>query len=91
MNPQDHPSIIESAIRRRSFLKGMIEAGVFTAAASSPLFAKPTKGGKTSGDKVRLACCGIGNQGGSDVNSLFNTGHCEIVALCDTDMGAPHT
>ena len=61
---------------------------MFTAAASSPLFAKPAK---ATGDKVRLACCGIGNQGGSDVNSLFNTGHCEIVALCDTDMGAPHT
>jgi len=88
MNPQGHPSIIQSALRRRSFLKGMIEAGVFTAAASSPLFAKPAK---ATGDKVRLACCGIGNQGGSDVNSLFNTGHCEIVALCDTDMGAPHT
>ena len=91
MNPQDHPSTYHSAIRRRSFLKGMIEAGVFTAAASSPLFSKVAKAGNASGNKVRLACCGIGAQGGSDVNSLFSTGHCEIVALCDTDMGAPHT
>ena len=66
----------------------MLEAGVFTAAASSSLFAKATK---NKGDKVRLACCGIGAQGGNDVNSLFKTGLCEIVALCDTDIGAPHT
>lgn len=42
-------------------------------------------------DKVNLACCGIGNQGGSDMNIMYNTGLCNIVALCDTDMGAPHT
>jgi len=75
-------------IQRRSFLKGMLEAGAFSAVASNPLFAQKTA---KSGDKVRLACCGIGNQGGSDVNSLHATGLCEIVALCDTDMGAPHT
>lgn len=75
-------------IQRRSFLKGMLEAGAFSAVASNPLFAqKPAK----RGDKVRLACCGIGNQGGADVDSLHATGLCEIVALCDTDMGAPHT
>ena len=42
-------------------------------------------------ERVNLACVGIGNQGGSDVMSLYNTGLCNIVALCDTDMGAPHT
>jgi hypothetical protein len=88
MNTQSTPSIYQAQIRRRSFLKGMLEAGAFSAAASSPLFAQSAK---PKGDKVRLACCGIGNQGGSDVNSLYKTGHCEIVALCDTDMGAPHT
>jgi predicted dehydrogenase len=66
----------------------MLEAGAFSAVASNPLFARKTA---KSGDKVRLACCGIGNQGGSDVNSLHATGLCEIVALCDTDIGAPHT
>ena len=44
-----------------------------------------------AGERVNLACVGIGNQGGSDVMSLYNTGLCNIVALCDTDMGAPHT
>ena len=42
-------------------------------------------------ERVNLACCGIGNQGGSDINMLYATGLCNIVALCDTDMGAAHT
>lgn len=88
MNPQLNPSIHQTGIRRRSFLKGMLEAGAFSAAASSPLFAQATK---PKGAKVRLACCGIGNQGGNDIKSFYATGLCEIVALCDTDMGAPHT
>ena len=88
MNSTNHHSVLQKQIQRRSFLKGMLEAGAFSAVATTPLFAQKTA---KSGDKVRLACCGIGNQGGSDVNSLYKTGLCEIVALCDTDMGAPHT
>jgi predicted dehydrogenase len=88
MNTDNHQPRYQSQIQRRSFLKGMLEAGAFSAVAASPLFARKTA---SNGDKVRLACCGIGNQGGSDVNSLYATGHCQIVALCDTDMGAPHT
>jgi len=42
-------------------------------------------------DKVNLACCGIGHRGGSITNSLYETGHANIVALCDVDMGAKHT
>jgi len=42
-------------------------------------------------DKVNLACCGIGHRGGSIANSLYDTGHANIVALCDVDMGAKHT
>ncbi len=43
------------------------------------------------GERVNLACCGIGHQGGSDIKDLYDTGLCNIVALCDVDMGAPHT
>jgi predicted dehydrogenase len=46
---------------------------------------------KQAGEKVKLACIGIGNQGGSDVMSLYNTVLAEIVALCDVDMGAAQT
>lgn len=43
------------------------------------------------GERINLACCGIGNQGGSDVMSLYNTGLCNIVALCDTEIGGQRT
>jgi predicted dehydrogenase len=68
---------------RRTFLKN---AALLTSAAAFPSFIS-----KNSGDKVNLVCIGIGNQGGSDVMSLYNTGLCNIVALCDVDMGAPQT
>ena len=42
-------------------------------------------------EKIRLACCGIGNQGGSDLRAMHQTGLADIVALCDVDMGGPHT
>lgn len=45
----------------------------------------------SSTSKVNLACCGIGNRGAEVVKELHNTGLANIVALCDTDMGAPHT
>jgi hypothetical protein len=68
---------------RRTFLKN---AALLTSAAAFPAFIS-----KNSGDKVNLACIGIGNQGGLDVMSLYSTGLCNIVALCDVDMGAPQT
>ena len=42
-------------------------------------------------DKVNMACCGIGNRGGEIMRSLYGTGLVNFVALCDVDMGAPHT
>lgn len=48
--------------------------------------------GQTSpNEKVNLACCGIGNRGGAIIEDLYKTGLCNIVALCDTDIGAKHT
>jgi hypothetical protein len=44
-----------------------------------------------AGERVNLACCGIGNRGGEDIMSFYDTGLANIVALCDVDMGAPHT
>jgi len=51
----------------------------------------PAIGRLKAGEKVNLACIGIGNQGGLDVMSLFNTHLCNLVAFCDVDMGAPQT
>ncbi|MBQ6136931.1 MAG: Gfo/Idh/MocA family oxidoreductase, partial [Kiritimatiellae bacterium] len=39
------------------------------------------------GDKVRLACVGIGQQAWNDIKEFENTGLVEIAALCDTDLG----
>ena len=80
---------------RRSFLK---EAALLSAAGAFPSIwvkANPLPGIPQRtikpGDKVRLACIGIGNQGGSDVRSMAKTGLAEFVAFCDTDMGAAQT
>lgn len=74
-----------SGLPRRAFLKTALGAGTF-AATSSRLFAAPSKP-----EKVKLACCGIGNRGAEIIKELDATGLAEIVAFCDTDMGAPHT
>jgi len=74
----------KAGINRRSFIKGTIATGAFLAAAPNILLAAP-------GDKVRLACIGIGGQGGNDIRQFNNTDLANVVALCDTDMGAGPT
>ena len=73
---------------RRSFLKKSIIAGGALTMASSPLgnilMAKPN-------ERVNLAAIGIGNRGGEILMDLYKTGLCNIVALCDVDMGAKPT
>ncbi len=58
---------------------------------SSKAKAATVKGKFSTGDKVKLACIGIGAQGGNDVKALYATGLCEIVALCDTELGSEKT
>lgn len=73
---------------RRSFLKKSIIAGGALTMASSPLgnilMAKPN-------ERVNLAVVGIGNRAAEILGDLYKTGLCNIVALCDVDMGAKHT
>ena len=82
---------------RRDFLK---QVTVLTAAAAVPgvmTTAHAKKPGKVvprkvkAGEKVRLACVGIGFRGGEIIKEFEKTQLCEIVALCDIDMGAEHT
>ncbi|MHA8064312.1 Gfo/Idh/MocA family oxidoreductase [Aquirufa aurantiipilula] len=79
---------------RRTFLKN---TGLITAASAFPYIWTNTEKHssfiptKKVGDKVNLACIGIGNQGGSDVMSFHKTGLANFVAFCDVDMGAPQT
>src|SRR5665213_2278238 len=72
-------------MHRRSFLKGVLATGAASVFAPRLLLAANSTG------KVNVACIGIGNRGADDVRELQQTGLAQIVALCDTDMGAPHT
>jgi hypothetical protein len=76
-----------AAMPRRAFVKSALTAG--TAAFLAPRLALGAKA--AAGEKVNLACCGIGNRGAEVIRELHKTGLANIVALCDTDMGAPHT
>lgn len=87
MHSNDSPASRHlGSLPRRSFLKGALAAG--GGAMFAPL---RSFGASGANEKVNLACCGIGNRGGEIINALHGTGLCNIVALCDTDMGAPHT
>ncbi|MES2462224.1 MAG: Gfo/Idh/MocA family oxidoreductase [Armatimonadota bacterium] len=70
-------------MNRRIFIQGALATAAATTLPSR-LLAAP-------GDKVNLACCGIGNRGKDVVKALHATGLANIVALCDVDMGAKHT
>lgn len=76
-----------AAMPRRAFVKSALTAG--TAAFLAPRLALGAKA--AAGEKVNLACCGIGNRGAEVIRELHKTGLANIVALCHTDMGAPHT
>jgi hypothetical protein len=78
-----------SAIPRRTFLKGAFLASAGAALAPSILRSAP--GQAAPGRRVNLALCGIGNRGNEIAKALHATGLANIVALCDVDMGAPHT
>ena len=84
-----HPS---HSIPRRDFLRGALLASTF------PFFARASRGDEAAargtapaGGKVNLACCGIGNRGADILLALHNTGLCNLVAFCDTDMGGAQT
>ena len=73
---------------RRSFIKKSVIAGGAVTLAHSGigniLMAKPN-------ERVNLAAVGIGNRAAEILMEFHKTGLCNIVALCDTDMGAKHT
>src|SRR5690606_3560531 len=41
--------------------------------------------------KPNIACVGIGNRGEQIIEDFEKTGLVNVVAICDVDMGAPHT
>ena len=81
-------------VSRRSFIKTAAAAGA-VAALEGPVhaFAAGVQKKKIAGanDKVNVALIGIGFRGEEDARQLARTGMINVVALCDVDMGAPHT
>ena len=72
---------MKKSLSRRSFLQAALAAGSFP-------FVPALAAGKPwrPGEKVRLACVGIGQQAWNDIKSFEHTGLVEIAALCDTDL-----
>lgn len=74
-------------MNRRNFLKSCAAAG---ALPLLPACFSPK--GYVANGKVRLALCGIGCQGLYDLKQCLQFPQLfELVAFCDTDMGAAHT
>lgn len=86
---------MEKNISRRSFLKDAALASAALVAAPSMISgnARAAARKKSYGpnDKVNLALIGIGNRGAEDAKFFDETGLCNVVALCDVDLGARHT
>lgn len=76
---------------RRDFLKAAAMASAGFATGGLTMNAANYKQISGANKKINLACIGIGNRGGEILNELYNTGLANIVAICDVDMGAPHT
>ncbi len=73
----------------KSFAKSSRRAVL--AGAAGAWFAPALVRAQSRGDKVRLACCGIGGRGAAVIKELQATGLAEIVALCDTELGSART
>lgn len=77
---------------RRNFLKTICYAAAGAAVGARPFeaAAKSITASKAP-EKVKVAYIGIGNRGEQLINDFARTGMVDVVALCDVDMGAPHT
>ncbi len=78
---------------RRNFLRTMAltSAGVAMGSTSTLLNAKSYSQVVGANRKVNVAHIGIGNRGEQIIGDFAKTGRLNVVALCDVDMGAPHT
>jgi hypothetical protein len=78
---------------RRHFLKQTMMLSAIAAITPGVLMGMRKGDIKLAGpnERVNLACIGIGNRGAEIIRDLYKTGLVNIIALCDVDMGAPHT
>ena len=92
--------MMHSEISRRKFLKSAL---ALSAASVIPSFWIPAKASTmpknpfvSANDRVNIAFIGIGNRGGEIAKELYNTGLCNVVALCSqayagTDLDVPES
>ena len=82
-------------ITRRTFLKtsGLATAGLALGGLNELRSMTASSAAQVVGAnrKINLACVGIGNQGAGIMNEFDKSGLANFVALCDVDLGAPHT
>ena len=78
---------------RRDFLRTMSVASAGIALGSNGILNAAThiSDKKPKGEKVKIAYIGIGNRGMQIIEHFAETQMVDVVALCDVDMGAPHT
>ena len=69
----------------------LTSAGVAMGSTSTLLNAKSYSQVVGANRKVNVAHIGIGNRGEQIIGDFAKTGRLNVVALCDVDMGAPHT
>lgn len=76
-------------ISRRTLLKKVAAASVTLIPASAAPQAKDVKPvpALPPSERVNLAMIGIGQQGTGDAKTMHATGLCNIIALCDADIG----
>ena len=80
----------KSSITRREFIKTGAAFGALTILPSYVALGQRS-GQLGPNDKLNVAVIGIGNQGDLVRRHFLNSGHCNIVALCDVDMEGEHT
>jgi predicted dehydrogenase len=71
---------MKSTMTRRTFLKQAAAAGV-----AVPLILPRLSLASPPSSRLQHAAIGVGGQGKSDLESIFNSGKVDVVALCDID------
>jgi len=84
---------VAGRIGRRQFLKGVVAGSAVSVLGPRLVFGAARAGASNvpASERVNVAYCGIGNRGADNVRQMQATGLANAVALCDTDIGAPHT
>jgi predicted dehydrogenase len=78
-------------LNRRSFLKSALASGAVSLLLPYRTLAAESTASRPANGRVNLACVGIGNRGADVIRAMQKTGLADIVALCDTQLGAKHT